>query len=228
MAIIAQWNSIKFEVSPSAIKSFNDLMIKATLETETTTDGWQKYEVRKAIKPIEISMTVRLTAGLGYNVRSEAENFTNSVYTKSADYFYVGGKKLHPSKITLVEATISKIEINADGTWASAEAALSFRQSSLLDGTATTPAPSTGSSSSGGGGGYSAAAGSKKQTVTPTKTTTAKTVSSALTTVTKAAVTSAVSVIKSITTAAKKVTAAKAATPKAGSGGGGKVRAMLK
>lgn len=217
MAVIGQWRDFKFEISPSAIMSFNDLQIKAIRETETVDSNGQQYIKTKIIKPFEISLTVHLHAGLGYDVQAKAEEFRGApLYGDGrADYFYVGGKKLVPSRLSVTEATISRVEISAGGKWTAADVALTFKQAALIDGTqpAATPTQSTGS-------GYT------KQTVTQTKTTTAMTVASALTTTVTSAVSKAVNTIKSIVTTAKKATAS--AAPKAGSGGGGKVVAMLR
>lgn len=203
MAVIGQWRDFKFEISPSAIMSFNDLQIKATRETETVDSNGQQYIKTKIIKPFEISLTVHLHAGLGYDVQAKAEEFRGApLYGDGrADYFYVGGKKLVPSRLSVTEATISRVEINAGGKWTAADVALTFKQAALIDGTQTAAAP-TQSTGSGGGGGYT------KQTVTQTKTTTAKTVAAALPKATTAAVSKAVSTIKSIVTTAKKTSSA--------------------
>lgn len=208
MAVIGQWRDFKFEISPSVMLSFNDLQIKATRDTDTVDNSGQQYIKTKIIKPFEISLTLHLCAGLGYDVQAKAEAFRGApLYGDGrADYFYVGGKKLVPCKLSVTEATISSVEINAAGTWTAADVALTFKQAALIDGTqATTTSASTSTGSGGGGGGggnYS------KQTVTPTKTTTAKTVASALPANTKAAVTTAVTAISKITTAAKAVSTA--------------------
>ena len=222
MAVIGQWRDFKFEISPSAIMSFNDLQIKATRETETVDSNGQQYIKTKIIKPFEISLTVHLHAGLGYDVQAKAEEFRGApLYGDGrADYFYVGGKKLVPSRLSVTEATISRVEINAGGKWTAADVALTFKQAALIDGTQTAATPTSTSTASSSSSNYT------KQTVTQTKTTTAKTVASALTTTVTKAVSKAVSTIKSIVTTAKKATAS--AAPKAGSGGGGKVAAMLK
>ena len=221
MAVIGQWRDFKFEISPSAIMSFNDLQIKATRETETVDSNGQQYIKTKIIKPFEISLTVHLHAGLGYDVQAKAEEFRGApLYGDGrADYFYVGGKKLVPSRLSVTEATISRVEINAGGKWTAADVALTFKQAALIDGTQSAATPTSTSTAS-------STSSYTKQTVTQTKTTTAKTVTSALTTTVTKAVSKAVSTIKSIVTTAKKATAS--AAPKAGSGGGGKVAAMLK
>lgn len=206
MAVIGQWRDFKFEISPSVILGFNDLQIKTTRETDAVDSKSQQYVKTKHFKPLEITLTVHLHAGLGYDVQTKVEAFRGApLYGDGrADYFYIGGKKLLPCKLSVTEATVSRVEINAGGVWTAADVALTFKQAALLDGTQTTQ------TSTGTGGG-------KKQTVTPTKTTTTKTVASALTTGTKKAVSKAVSTIKQITTTAKKTTATKKAAGAAGS-----------
>jgi len=191
MPEIGRWNNLKFEVSPSVIRSFNDLQIKVGSNTDTVDDNGQQYTKRKNWKPIEISLTVQLHAGLGYDVQSEANAFIQAALTGGVtNYFYVGSRKLVACPLMLTEATVSRVEISAGGTWIQADVALTLNQASLLDGTKTASASSSGSS----GSNYS---GSKK-----------------LTAATVSAVTAAVAGVNAIIKSAKK-----ASVPaKAGSG----------
>ncbi len=211
MAVIGQWGSFKFEVSPSAIFSINDLQIKAVKDTDTVDSEYQQYTKRKNWKPIEVSFVVHLHAGLGYDVRAKADAFRGAVFGGDgrADYLYIGGQKLVPCKLNMTEATISRVEINAGGAWTAADVALTLKQAALLDGTQS----SSGSSGGGSSGGSSTP---KKQTVTPTKTTTAKTVAAALPKTTTSAIKKAVTTINNFVETAKKTTS----TVKGGGGGG--------
>lgn len=141
MPEIGRWNNLIFEVSPSVIRSFNDLQIKVGSDTDTVEDNGQQYTKQKNRKPIEVSLTVQLHAGLGYDVQSEANTFIQDALAGSVtNYFYVGSRKLVACPLMLTEATISRVMINAGGKWIEADVALTFKQASLLDGTI---APST-------------------------------------------------------------------------------------
>lgn len=146
MSEIGRWNNLRFEVSPSVIRSFNELQIRASINTDTVEDGGSQYEKRKNQKPIEISLTVQLHAGLGYDVQSEANAFVQAALFCNASYFYIGSKKLVACPLMLTEATISNVEISAGGTWTKADIALTMKQASPMDGTKTTSASGTGSS----------------------------------------------------------------------------------
>lgn len=153
MPEIGRWNNLKFEVSPSVIRSFNDLQIKVASDTDTVDDNGQQYTKRKNWKPIEISLTVQLHAGLGYDVQSEANTFIQAALTGGVtNYFYVGSRKLVACPLMLKEATVSRVEISAGGTWTKADVALTLNQASLLDGTKTASASSSGSSGSNSSG----------------------------------------------------------------------------
>ena len=213
MAEIGHWANITFVVSSDVIRSFKDLTIEGSVETEEVTDNSIKYVKNKARQPTEVSLTVQLDARLGNDVRGLASDLVDGATYGREEYFYIAGKKLVPYKLKLVRASVSEIQMSSNGTWICCDVKMNMKQSGMPDQYApSTPAPSTSSSSSGGGGGYSASAGFKKQTVTPTKTTTAKTVASALPASTTAAVSSAVSAIKTITTAAKKTSIASKVT----------------
>lgn len=141
MPEIGRWNNLIFEVSPSVIRSFNDLQIKVGSDTDTVEDNGQQYTKQKNRKPIEVSLTVQLHAGLGYDVQSEANTFIQAALAGGVtNYFYVGSRKLVACPLMLTEATISRVMINAGGKWIEADVALTFKQASLLDGTI---APST-------------------------------------------------------------------------------------
>ena len=147
MPEIGRWNNLKFEVSPSVIRSFNDLQIKSGSETETVEENEQQYVKRKNQKPTEVSLTVQLHAGLGYDVNKEANQFLQAAFKGNIkSYFYVGSKKLVPCPLMLTEATISRVMINSAGNWIEADVALSFKQASLLDGTIISNASASGSS----------------------------------------------------------------------------------
>ena len=221
MAEIGRWNNHKFEVSPSIIRSFTDLQIKGSSETEDKESGGEKYVSRKNAKPIEVSFTIHLHAMLGCDVQSEAVAFVGEARAGKKDYFYLGNQKLFTYQLMLTDATISHVEIIPGGKWASANVQITMKQ-------CDNPSGSGGSSGGGSSGGGSSSGGggtSGKKTVTPTKTTTAKTVASALTTATKTAVSAGLAAIKKITNAAKKASASK--TTGAASGGGGAKRVAL-
>ena len=218
MALIGHWGERVFEVSPQAIRSFNDLKIKVSSDTETVTTGGQQYMKWKNLKAAEITLTVQLSSGLGYDVAGEAYAWIGDALAKNKkNYFYLNDGKLMPYPLILTDATISNIEINAAGIWTGADVALTLKQAALLDG----------SSGSGGGGGRGGGGGNgtgQKQSVAKDRVTTSKTVASALPEAVTNAVNSAVATINRLVNAARN--ASTASKPATGSGGGKTVSAV--
>lgn len=163
MAEIGRWNNHIFEVSPTVMRSFDDLTIVGKADTEEKTAGTQKYLSYKNGGAISVTMTILLSKFLGCDVREEALAFVNEARTGCRDYLYLDGKKLVTCPLMLTNAEVSQTEIAAGGQWVYAEVKVTFKQSDKCDGEAG------GSSSSGGSGGSSKKSGSGS-----TKSTTSK------------------------------------------------------
>lgn len=216
MATIGKWHGHVFEVSSQIIRSFTDLTIKGSSETENKTNSGYSYVSRKNSKPAEVGITVGLSVLTGCDPRSEATAFVNEANAGSSDYFYVGGQKLVPYKLMLTNADVTEVEITPGGKWVSCKVKLTMKQCAVPDGTKT-------SSSSGGGSSSSSSSSSSKKTSTKTssKTTTknntvdavsgaAPSVSATLKSAAKAvsAVTKVVSTAKKVSSTVSKVTSA--------------------
>lgn len=129
MAEIGRWNGHKFIVSPELILGFTDLQIKASSETKEKKKSKQKYVKRKNGKPTEVTLTVKLTAQAGCDVRSEAMAFIADARAGKKDYFYVNNKKLVTCKLMLTDATVKEAVIpNGGDDWVSADVSLTLKQ----------------------------------------------------------------------------------------------------
>jgi hypothetical protein len=235
MATIGKWNGHSFEVSSQIIRSFTDLTIKGSSETENKTSSGHGYVSRKNSKPAEVGITVGLSALTGCDPRSEATAFVNEANAGSSDYFYVGGQKLVPYKLMLTNADVTEVEIAPGGKWVSCKVKLTMKQCAVPDDTKTS------SSSSGGGssGSSSKKSSSKKaSTKTSSKTTTknntvdavsgaAPSVSSVLKSTAKAvsAVSKVVSTAKKVASTVSKVTST---VKKVTSSVSSKIKSLLK
>ena len=136
MAEIGRWNGHKFIVSPELILGFTDLQIKASSETKEKKKSKQKYVKRKNGKPTEVTMTVRLTAQTGCDVRTEAMAFIADARAGKKDYFYVNNKKLVTCKLMLTDATVKEAVIpNGGDAWISADVSLTLKQAGKNSGT---------------------------------------------------------------------------------------------
>lgn len=129
MAMIGQWNGIRFEISHENTVLFQNLKLTAECETKDKEAGSQHYVSAKAGKAAQISMTILLNASLGTDVRQTAMTILDQSQRGAADHFYVGGKKLFPFKVMLVKADTEKILISPSGTWVSAEINVTMKQS---------------------------------------------------------------------------------------------------
>lgn len=138
MAEIARWGGHVFEVSPKVIRSFIDLQIKGSCETEQNEDG-DKFEKRKGSLPMEVSFTVILNALAGVDVRNEAMSLVDQAAAGKADYIYVGAYKLVPCRMMLTEATVAEVQIAPNGTWIAASVMVIMRQSVVEGGSSAVP-----------------------------------------------------------------------------------------
>lgn len=173
MAEIALWNNHSFVVSPSLIRGFSDLTIKAGSSTNDKTSSSQTYVTRKNGNAYELSMTVGLSELTGCDVRNEAMTLLEEARTGKSDYFYIEGVKIVTCKLMLTSASVEEVEMNASGTWISCKVKLTFKQSSKMDSevsTSTTTKKSSSSSSSKKSS--SSSSNSKKTTTTSVMTST--------------------------------------------------------
>ncbi|MBP3541808.1 MAG: hypothetical protein J6K72_08390 [Clostridia bacterium] len=147
MAEIGSWNGHRFVVTPTLIQSFSDLSIKGSSETEEKTGNGEKYVSRKNGKPYEVGMTVELNAYLGCKVKEEAMKLVEEAGRGESSYFYLGGEKLLPCQLMLVEAGIEDVAMSTLGQWISCNVQLKMKQCTKGD---NTPAISTSGKKSGG------------------------------------------------------------------------------
>ena len=168
-----RWNGHKFTISPQLIRGFTDLKIKGSSEMDKKDDDAQGYVSRKGASPTEVSLTVHLSALTGCDVRKEALQLVKEAREGKFDYFYVGGSKLVPYKLMLIDAQVSEVGMSSGkGKWVSAEVSLSMKQCNK-DGSSNSESSDGDSSGGSGGSGKDSAYYS-----TPTTSRTTPTVSS--------------------------------------------------
>lgn len=134
MPEIGKWNGHTFVVSPTLIRSFGDLTFKGSSQTEEKTSSSQKYVARKNSGPMEVSLTVQLSALVGCDPRTEAMAFVKEAADGAQGYFYIAGKKLMPCQLMLTEATVTDIEMTPQGAWVSCNVKLGMKQAGKWDG----------------------------------------------------------------------------------------------
>lgn len=139
MAQTGSWNGYTFSVSSKLIRSFEEMTLKGSCETENKTAGAQNYVSRKNGDPMELSFSVVISALLGVtDVRREAIGLVKSANKGDAAYFYYGSKKLIPPKMMLTQAEITDIDPmpKKPNQWISCTARLTFKQASDNNGKA--------------------------------------------------------------------------------------------
>lgn len=166
MAEIALWNNHSFVVSPSLIRGFSDLTIKAGSSTNDKTSSSQTYVTRKNGNAYELSMTVGLSELTGCDVRNEAMTLLEEARTGKSDYFYIAGVKIVTCMLMLTSADVEEVEMNASGTWISCKVKLTFKQSSKMDSTVSTSTTTKKSSSSSSSKSSSSGSNSKNSKTT--------------------------------------------------------------
>lgn len=129
MAIIAQFDTLKFGISGSTAMLFSDMKLSAGSETEDKASGNQQYAARKNGKPAEITKSIILEAALGMDVETMTREILNAAQRGTQGYFYIGGKKVFPCKMMLVNAETEETELSPSGKWVRAKINITMRQS---------------------------------------------------------------------------------------------------
>ena len=125
---IGRWNGHKFIVSPTLIRGFTDLTIKGGSDTKDKTKSKYNYVARKNGQPMEITLTVLLSAATGCDVRKEAIALVAEAEAGASDYFYIARKKLVSSKVILTSAQVKNVKIAHNGTFIYAQVSLTLKQ----------------------------------------------------------------------------------------------------
>lgn len=162
MALLAEWNGHRFEVTPYAVRSFGDLQISGSCKTSDTNKsftvkvpaldrkGQRQYDKKGNLKtknethknffkkfsngqPIDLSFSAYLHMQLGCDVRNEAMDFINDAEKGSKGYLYIDGHKIVTCEMMLTKANVTDVKIAANGWWLSATVKLTMVQASTFD-----------------------------------------------------------------------------------------------
>ena len=157
---IGKWNGHKFVVSSKMIRSFEGLQIKGSSELKSAKDSGQGKVARKGANPTEVSLTVKLNAYVGCDVKKEAMALVSEARSGKKGYFYIGKKKLLSCKLMLTEATVKEVEVNSSAKWINAEVSLTLKQCNKGGSSSSSSSSSSGSSGGSGGSSGSGSGGS--------------------------------------------------------------------
>lgn len=145
---LISWGGSRFFVTPTFVRSYKNLQISASCDTEDEESGGEKYARKKNDGAYKFNLTAILDKRLGEaDVRTEALRLAESARTGTKDYVYNCGSKLFTPQMMGADATIKNIVCTPGGEWISCEVDITLKQCSKNDGT------TGGSSSTGSGGG---------------------------------------------------------------------------
>ena len=152
---LISWGHSRFFVTPTWVRSFTNLQISSSTQTEDEESGGTKYDKKKNDGGYEMKLTAILDKRLGEtDVRAEAMRLAEDARTGAKDYVYNHGSKLFTPMMMGTGATIKNIVAAPNGTWISCEVELTLKQCSKGSG-------SGGSDDGGGGGGGGGGSGYK-------------------------------------------------------------------
>ena len=130
MALMAQFGSLRFELTESAALLFQNLKLSADCETEDQVEDGQKYVAVKNGGVAQVSFSVVLNRELGEDVRGRTLALLNMAQRSEESYFYAGGEKLFPFKLMMVKADTEEIQIAPNGQWVYTKVSVTMKQSS--------------------------------------------------------------------------------------------------
>ena len=148
MALLAEWNGHRFEVTPYAIRGFGDLSISGSCKTSDTSKTFtinvpnlnkktgqhtNKFKKFSAGEPIDLSFNAYLHTQLGCDVRNEAMDFINDAERGAKGYLYIDGHKIVTCEMMLTKANVTDVKIASNGWWLSATVQLTMAQASTFD-----------------------------------------------------------------------------------------------
>ena len=155
MALMAQFGSLRFEMTESAALLFQNMKLSADCETEDQVADGQKYVAVKNGGVAQVSFSVVLNRELGEDVRGRTLALLNMAQRSEESYFYAGGEKLFPFKLMMVKADTDEIQISPGGVWVYAKVNITMKQSSKEKIFEQSQEETPGSGDGGGwGGGY--------------------------------------------------------------------------
>lgn len=154
---LISWGHSRFFVTPTWVRSFTNLQISSSTQTEDEESGGTKYVKKKNDGGYEMKLTAILDKRLGEtDVRAEAMRLAEDARTGAKDYVYNHGKKLFSHMMMGTGATIKNIVAAPNGTWISCEVDITLKQCSK----------GSGSGGGGGGGGGGGSGSGYKYSVT--------------------------------------------------------------
>lgn len=130
MAAIAQFSTLKFEISASDALLFEKLKISTECSIEEQVSDSQEYVSAKNGKAAQITFSILLHAALGADVQKMAATLHNMAQRSEESYFYMNGAKVFPFRMMMTKAETEEIAISPGGKWVSAKINVTMKQSS--------------------------------------------------------------------------------------------------
>lgn len=181
MAVLAQFDTLKFEITSRSATLIQGIKMSAGCDTEDESDEKKGYVTRSNGQPLEISFTAVLNAALGVDVKSAVTSILSAAKNGTQSYLYIAGEKIFQFKLMIVKAETEEIVLSPSGAWVRTNVNITLKQSSKDSGSGGGDKGGgkgdgkgdggSGGGSSGGGGGSNKASVNTSPTTTTTTTT---------------------------------------------------------
>ena len=155
MKYMAKWGPKGFLVSAGRVVPFKDLSSTVSVKADTqddTSGTAQTNRKGRELQPISFSTSYLRAAGV--DPRAQVEEWEALV--GESHPLFIGGKRFGPAKLMLKSVSTSGVFMTNDGTFLTADVALTFEEYTDSSTGTVTPAASTSAVTASGSGGQAA------------------------------------------------------------------------
>ncbi len=132
MRQMLRFNNHIFYVRGRNIKSFRDLKIKATVNTEEVEDAGDRYVRKKTNGSIEVNFVAIFSTLVENDVKYESLNLIQAAQSGESGYLYFAdGGQVWPFALMVTEAEMNECIIGAGGIWTYATVRVTMKQCEL-------------------------------------------------------------------------------------------------
>lgn len=123
-----QFAGFSFGVKGSSALLFKKLKFTGEAETEDTDKNSDKNVSYKTAKPLKVSFTAQLYAGLGIDVEKTALNMVAAGRNGKTGYLTANGRRIVGAQLMMTKAECDDLEIGPGGRWVSASVKITLEQ----------------------------------------------------------------------------------------------------
>jgi len=147
MAVMAEWLTKKWEVSPERIAALENLTTSYKLKANTNNDAAGKPSTNLRVKELQkVSLDTLLSDSVGINILTELTEWEALIGQSGP--LIIGGRKFGPDKFMLMQIDVSGVRLDDSGRFRIAKIKLSFQEDAPE---AVKAKPNTGATGTGNG-----------------------------------------------------------------------------